>query len=104
MTNFRTHNKSVFHALDTCRNTRYMLRLAQMFLRASHIGGNMEVTQLPNEVTQYLEHIKGWNVLIRGEVATILDKIARGESLTRSDLAVEATPSEVAAIWSVKYK
>jgi hypothetical protein len=62
----------------------------------------METSQLPQEVTQYLQHIKEWESLIRDEVATILDKIARGEQLTRSDLGLEITPSEVAAIWSVK--
>lgn len=67
-------------------------------------GEPLETSQLPHEVTQYLQHIKGWDTLISVEVAAILDKIARGEQLTRSDLATEVTPSEVAAIWSVKYK
>src|SRR5205823_7247490 len=46
----------------------------------------------------------GWESLISDDVAIVLDKIARGEQLSRSDLGTEATPSEVAAIWSVKYK
>ncbi len=64
----------------------------------------MKASQLQEEVTHYIQHIEGWESLIRDEVATILDKIARGEPLTRSDLALEVTPSEVAAIWSVKNK
>src|SRR5215467_4786943 len=64
----------------------------------------MNATQLPTEVTRYLQHIDGWESLISNAVVPILDKLARGEPLSRSELATEATPSEVAAIWSVKYK
>src|SRR5436853_2478290 len=64
----------------------------------------MKAVELGPEVTPYLRHIEGWQDLITDEVATILDKIARGQELSRSDLSKEATPSEVAAIWSVKYK
>jgi hypothetical protein len=58
--------------------------------------------QLPETVTRYIQHIKGWQSLISDDVATILEKIARIEPLSRSDQALEVTPSEVAAIWSVK--
>ena len=63
----------------------------------------METRDLSPGVAQYLAHIKGWDSLISDEVAGILDKIARGEELTRGELSREVTPSEVAAIWSVKY-
>ena len=64
----------------------------------------MHASQLPAEVTQYLQHIEGWESLISDDVAAILNKIAHSEPLSRSDMGTEATPSEVAAIWSVKYK
>lgn len=64
----------------------------------------MKTTQLSPEVTQYLTHIEGWETLISDDVSSILDKIARNESLGRSDLSTEVTPTEVAAIWSVKNK
>src|SRR6266853_1474660 len=64
----------------------------------------MKAKELPDTVTRYLQHIDGWQTLISDEVAAILDKIARDEALSRSDLGTEATPSEVAAIWSLKHK
>lgn len=39
----------------------------------------MKVTDLPNEVTQYLLHIEGWESLVSDDVANILKKIAHNE-------------------------
>lgn len=64
----------------------------------------MKKVQLSGDVTPYLQHIEGWETLISDEVATILEKLAQGEPLTRSELTTDVTPTEVAAIWSVKHK
>jgi hypothetical protein len=64
----------------------------------------MKATQLSDQVTHYIQHIDGWESLISDDIADVLDKIARNEPLSRSDLGTEATPTEVAAIWSVKNK
>lgn len=64
----------------------------------------MKVTDLPNEVTQYLLHIEGWESLVSDDVANILKKIAHNEQLGRTELGTDVTPSEVAAIWSVRYQ
>ena|SRR2546421_10425394 len=64
----------------------------------------MKATHLSPEVTQYIQHIDGWESLISDDIASILDKIARGEPLSRADMGTEATSTEVAALWSVKNK
>jgi len=64
----------------------------------------MKKTHLSGDVTSYLQHIKGWQSLISDDVATILEKLAQGKHLTRPELDTDVTPTEVAAIWSVKYK
>lgn len=64
----------------------------------------MKDVQLSGDVTPYLQHIEGWESLISDDVATILEKLAHNEQLTRSELSTDVTPTEVAAIWSVKHK
>src|SRR5437763_15335931 len=64
----------------------------------------MKATHLSPEVTQYIQHIDGWESLISDDIASILDKIARGEPLSRADMGTEATSTEVAALWSVQSK
>ena len=62
----------------------------------------MRAEKLSPAVAAYVQHIKGWENLIRDEVAIILEKIYKDEPLSRTELNLDVTPSEVAAIWSVK--
>lgn len=61
----------------------------------------MRATELPEEIQQLIKHLKNWDNLISEDVATILDKLYRGEELTRGEGSLDITPSELAAIWSV---
>ena len=59
--------------------------------------------ELPNRLLQ-IGQKKVAQLALIDDVARILDKIARSEPLGRSDLSTEVTPTEVAAIWSIKNK
>lgn len=61
----------------------------------------MKEVELSPEVREKVEHIKGWQSLIRDDVATVLEKLYRGEELSRSEMGLDVTPSELAAIWSI---
>ena len=64
----------------------------------------MKVTELPEEVQSSISHIKNWQTLISEDAATILDKLSKGEELSRAENNLEVTPSELAAIWSITNK
>lgn len=59
---------------------------------------------LPEEAQSLLHLITEKNGQISDEVESILLKLWQGEKLTRHELALEITPSEVAAIWSITHK
>jgi hypothetical protein len=61
----------------------------------------MKAAELPEEVIALISHIKNWQAQISDEVAGILLKLSRGEDLTRSENALDITPSELAAVLSV---
>ncbi len=58
--------------------------------------------ELTPELQELLQQVK--LSAIRPEVKQILHKLWRGEQLTRSELAMDVTPAEVAALWSVANK
>lgn len=64
----------------------------------------MKAHELPQEVQEQISHIKNWDTLLSDEVVTILEKLYRGEELTRTEQALDITPSELAALWSVTNK
>jgi hypothetical protein len=61
----------------------------------------MKVTELAPQIQVLLERITNWDTAIRDNVAAILDKLWKKEELTRSELGLNVTTSEVAAIWSI---
>jgi len=64
----------------------------------------MKATELQPEIQAFISHIKNWHTQIRDEVAMILHKLWNDEELTRSESALDVTPSELAAIWSITNK
>jgi hypothetical protein len=55
---------------------------------------------VPDSVKPYLTHIENWETQIRPDVIVILEKLQRGEQLSESELDVDITPHETAAIWT----
>src|SRR5438552_16845505 len=64
----------------------------------------MKTQQLSEDIQELVKHIDGWESLLSDEVAIILQKLWDSEDLSRSELNLDVTPSEVAAIWSVTNK
>jgi hypothetical protein len=87
------------YTLLTCENTHYLVLLAH--LRYLKGGEYMQVTDLPEEIRAFIQHIKHWESQISDPVAALLLKLWNEEPLSRSELGMDVTPSELAAIWSI---
>lgn len=61
-------------------------------------------TTISTDLLEMMGPLRNWETLISPQVATILLKLSRGESLSRAELARELSATEVAAIWSVQNK
>lgn len=57
--------------------------------------------ELPDEVQALLAKCKHWEMQVSEKVLQILIKLYNGEELTRTELSLDVSPLEVAAIWSV---
>lgn len=61
----------------------------------------MEGIGIETEIISLIQHIRNWQVAIRPEVRSVLQKLHRQEALSKKENDLDVSPAELAAIWSV---